>query len=86
MRTLSLIRPPITIISPSAAKMVLLSVRLLVIRSFSAVLGAISELSCSTSRRRLRPSLMCGRTFRLIPMSLRSTVVKGFSEPLPGVT
>ncbi|MNY33873.1 hypothetical protein D3C86_1681720 [compost metagenome] len=74
-----------TMISPSSARMVLLSARLLVIKSEESTPetdGAMSETSCSTSRRNVEPSLMYGLIFRLMPTSLRSTVVNGLSAPL----
>ncbi|MNG18307.1 hypothetical protein D3C84_1023610 [compost metagenome] len=62
-----------------------MSARLLVIRSEESMPdteGAMSDTSCSTSRRNVEPSLMYGLIFRLMPTSLRSTVVNGFSAPL----
>lgn len=82
--TSSWIRPPITITWPFSARMVLLIERLLVIRSVLLrcwALGSRAEISCSISRRRAAPSLMCGVTLRLTPISLRSTVVNGLLEP-----
>ncbi|MNY36273.1 hypothetical protein D3C86_1707490 [compost metagenome] len=65
--------------------MVLLIERLLVIRSTAwtvwVTTGAMDEISCSISRRRLAPSLICGVTLRVTPMSWRSMVVKGLSAP-----
>ena len=69
--------------------MVLLIERLLVIRSTAwavrVALGAMEEISCSISRRRVAPSLMCGVTLRVTPMSLRSMVVKGLLAPAASV-
>lgn len=82
--TSSWIRPPSTMTWPFSARMVLLIERLLVMMSVlltCCTLGAMEEISCSISRRRAAPSLMCGVTLRLTPMSLRSTVVKGLLEP-----
>ena len=72
-------------ISPSSARMVLLRARLLVIRSEESMPdteGAMSDTSCSTSSLSVEPSLMYGLIFRLMPTSLRSTVVNGLSAPL----
>ena len=73
-----------TMICPSSARLVLFTERLLVITSLVAMpagAAASSELSCSTFRRRVSPSLMCGVTLRVMPMSRRSTVVKGLEAP-----
>ena len=55
--------------------------RLLVTRSTAwavrLALGAMEEISCSICRRRVAPSLMCGVTFSVTPISWRSMVVKG---------
>ncbi|MNG39487.1 hypothetical protein D3C84_1275960 [compost metagenome] len=64
--------------------MVLLIERLLVITSETVTFagdGASEEISCSISRRRVAPSLMCGVTLRVTPMSWRSMVVKGLLAP-----
>ena len=70
---------------PSSARITLLIERLLVTRStawaLTPALGAIEEISCSTSRRRVAPSLICGVTLRVTPMSSRSMVVKGLFAP-----